>query len=95
MNPQVREEMPVAPHAEDGRSTAPQALKNIGRRIGGRFPASIQLTKHEAFAVCQAIADAGCWLNQVDMAREASRLGGVIDLIESRLAGGSRPFEEN
>jgi hypothetical protein len=29
------------------------------------------------------------------MAREASRLGGVIDLIESRLAGGSRPFEEN
>ncbi len=68
-----------------------------GRRwhAGARFPASIQLTKYEAFSVCEVLADAGGILSRLDMQGEASRLGGVIDLLESRLVNASRPFEEN
>ena len=85
----------IVRHVDESRMNAPHALRHIDRRIGGRFPASIQLTKHEAFSVCEALADAGSRLSQLHMVGEASRLGGMIDLIESRLANGSRPFEEN
>ncbi|MHB8289385.1 MAG: hypothetical protein ACYDEY_09145 [Acidimicrobiales bacterium] len=68
-----------------------------GRRwhAGACFPASIQLTKYEAFSVCEVLADAGGILSRLEMQGEASRLGGVIDLLESRLVHASRPFEEN
>ncbi len=59
------------------------------RPIPVEFLPSVRLTKGEAFAACQALADAEPFLRHVGRHDEARVLGDLFDLLEERLT--SRP----
>lgn len=51
-----------------------------------RFRGTVQLTKREVFAACQALADADRHLVRAGRTEEAAALGDLFDLLEDRLA---------
>ncbi len=52
--------------------------------------ASVRFTKAEAFAACQALADADRILLRAGRVVEAAALGDLFELFEERLAAGPR-----
>ncbi len=53
--------------------------------VAVRFTPIVRLTKQEAFAACQALADADRALLQAGRSAEATALGDLFDLFEERL----------
>lgn len=52
---------------------------------GLRFAGTVQLSKHEVFAACQALADADRRLVRAGWLAEADALGALFALLEDRL----------
>lgn len=55
-----------------------------------RFIPSVRLSRSEAFAVCQALADAEPFLRRAGRHPEARGLGDLFELLEDRLTGPGR-----
>jgi hypothetical protein len=51
------------------------------------FTPTVELTRDEVFAACQALADADRCLIGIGRAFEASALGDLFELLEDRLTG--------
>jgi hypothetical protein len=82
---------------ETGPSTIPvRSPGHTGRIVGARqrrpvavrFGTEVVLTKEEAFAACQALADAGRVLVRSGGVAEADTLGSLFALLEERLTSG-------
>jgi hypothetical protein len=56
-----------------------------GTGMAVRFTPIVRLTKQEAFAACQALADADRALLQAGRSAEATALGDLFELFEERL----------
>ncbi len=59
--------------------------RQSGTAMAVRFTPIVRLTKQEAFAACQALADADRALLQAGRAAEATALGDLFELFEERL----------
>lgn len=55
-----------------------------GRRIPG-FAGAVHLSKQEAFAACQALADADRFLLRAGCTEAARALGDLFELLEERM----------
>ena len=59
--------------------------RETGAGMAVRFTPVVRLTKQEAFAACQALADADRALLQAGRSAEANALGDLFELFEERL----------
>ena len=94
--PTVTAEVPLAPGAaqpgstelagtEDGRAQQHGATAQREGTVPVRFQDSVSLSKGEVFGACQALADADRLLVRTGGRSEASALGDLFELLESRL----------
>ncbi len=75
-------EAPARPGLVDRTRTDHRDTETL---VAVRFTPIVRLTKQEAFAACQALADADRALLQAGRSAEATALGDLFDLFEERL----------